>query len=184
VRNVGRVTPRPSLFVNYRRTQFDRVQPVVTALRNVGIECFFDVENIDPLADFPERIRMGIDRSHALLAWWSADYGESDFCLQEFRRAWQHARRHTSDLARRIWIVNPERTVRHIFAGELNSNNFLNPPTADNEADWVDHLLSLAKLAYKSRVLAGPSSCVGGMSSLYESLGREPPENCAQWGGA
>jgi len=97
--------------------QLPRVQPVVKALENIGVGCFLDAESIDPLADFPERIRTGVERSHALLTWWSKDYRESDICLQEFRRAWQHARRQSSDLERRIWVVNPETTAHHIFAG-------------------------------------------------------------------
>ena len=109
--------PRATLFVSYRRTQIARVEPVVSALRVAGIDCFLDVNDIDPLASFPETIRAGIDCSHAFLAWWSHDYGEPDHCLQEFRRAWQHARRQSSDLARRIWVLNPESTANHITAG-------------------------------------------------------------------
>ena len=132
---------RPQLFFSYRRTQLERVQPVVKALESLGVGCFLDVQSIDPLADFPQVIRLGIDRSHAFLAWWSKDYGESDICLQEFRRAWQHARRHSSDLERRIWVVNPEATAHHIFAGELNSKNFLRPPVVGAESDWLQSVL-------------------------------------------
>jgi tetratricopeptide (TPR) repeat protein len=128
------------LFISYRRTQRARVEPLVAKLEHNGVECFLDVQDIDPLGDFPERIRLGIDRSHALLAWWSLDYGDSDFCLQEFRRGWQHARRHSSDLARRIWVVNPEGSAHHIFAGELNSQNFLQPPAPGREAEWANLL--------------------------------------------
>jgi hypothetical protein len=134
------MTSQPKLFVSYRRTQLERVQPVVEALESIGVRCFLDIQNIDPLADFPERIRTGIDRSHALLAWWSKDYSESDICLQEFRRAWQHARRQSSDPERRIWVVNPEITADHIFAGELNCKNFLRPPVIGAESVWLDSL--------------------------------------------
>src|SRR6266404_388246 len=132
---------KPALFISYRRTQIARVQPVVNLLTSAGIECFLDVNDIDPLAAFPDTIRAGIDRSHAFLAWWSLDYGESDPCLQEFRRAWQHARRHSSDLSRRLWILNPEAAANHITAGELNAENFLKPSAPGAETVWANDLL-------------------------------------------
>jgi tetratricopeptide (TPR) repeat protein len=130
----------PSLFISYRRTQTDAVRPVVDALQAAGIDCFFDVEDIDELADFPERVRQGIDASHAMLVWWSADYAQSDHCLAEFRRAWQHARRHSSDVGRRVWLLNPEDTGDHVFAGELNAKNFLSPPAPEQLGAWTREL--------------------------------------------
>ena len=136
-----RMKTTPALFISYRRTHLPQLQRVKRFLEHVGIECFLDVETIDPLANFPDRIREAIGRSHALLAWWSSDYGDSDFCVQEFRIAWQHARRRSSDLVRRIWIVNPEERADHVCSGELDSTNFLKPPSAGGEAAWAEMLL-------------------------------------------
>ena len=97
-----------TLFFSYRRSQLDTVRPIVDALRRAGVEVFFDQDAIDPLASFPDKIRQGIASSHALLAWWSQDYGESDHCLAEYRLAWSHARRHSADVAQRLWVLNPE----------------------------------------------------------------------------
>lgn len=113
------------------------VRLVVDALRAAGIDCFFDIEDIDELADFPECVRQGIDASHAMLAWWSADYAESDHCLAEFRRAWQHARRHSSDVGRRVWVLNPETTGDNVFAGELNTKIFLSLPASEQLGAWA-----------------------------------------------
>src|SRR5574337_122851 len=142
------------LFLSYRRSRKAAVQAAKAALEAAGIDVWLDVEDIDPLADFPERIREGIDSSHAMLVWWSADYAESDICLQELRRGWQHARRHTSDVARRVWVLNPEASGEHIFAGELDSSNFLAPPRPGAEKAWaaalkrrVDALLPEGPLA-------------------------------------
>ena len=55
----------PKLFISYRRTQLDAVRPAVEALRAEGVECFLDLEDIDPLADFPDRICEGIDLDSA-----------------------------------------------------------------------------------------------------------------------
>ncbi len=130
----------PSLFISYRRTRIDAVRQVVDALQAAGIDCFFDVEDIDELVDFPERIRQGIDASHAILVWWSDDYARSDHCLAEFRRAWQHARRHSSDVGRRVWVLNPETSGDHVIGGELNSKNFLSPPATEHLGVWVAKL--------------------------------------------
>jgi len=81
----------PCLFISYRRTQKAPVLRAVEVLRAAGVDCFLDLDDIDPLADFPQRLREGIGASHALLAWWSADYADSDHCLAEFRLAWQQS---------------------------------------------------------------------------------------------
>jgi hypothetical protein len=153
----------PRLFVSYRRTQLAAVQPVVAALTTAGVVCFLDLQAIDPLADFPQRVREGIDTSHAMLVWWSADYGDSDICLAELRRAWQHARRRSSDVGRRVLVLNPEPGGRHVFAGELNAQNFLTPPAAGQEAGWaaalkqrLDALLPEGPLADEHQALPVP----------------------------
>jgi tetratricopeptide (TPR) repeat protein len=132
------------VFISYRRTQLEQVRPLAEVLRATGLEVFFDLDAIDPLADFPERIRDGLARSHAALIFWSKDYADSDICLQELRLAWQHARRHSSDLARRVWILNPEADARHIEAGELGSSNYLVPPAPDTAAAWAGALRARA----------------------------------------
>lgn len=129
-----------TLFFSYRRSQLDTVRPIVDALRHAGVEVFFDQDAIDPLASFPDKIRQGIAASHALLAWWSQDYGESDHCLAEYRLAWSHARRHSADVAQRLWVVNPEADAGHISAGEANASNFLRPPKAGERQAWAENL--------------------------------------------
>lgn len=133
----------PQAFISYRRTQISLAESLVDLLKGAGIQCFLDKEVIKPLEDFPERIRKGIAESHAFLALWSRDYGESDNCLAEFKLAWQHARRQSSDVERRIWVLNPETDASHITAGELNSKNFLSLPIPGQEPMWVENLLSL-----------------------------------------
>lgn len=126
-----------ALFISYRRTHAAQVDAAATLLRAQGLTVFVDRDDIAALADFPQRIRDGIGSSHAMLVWWSADYAASGLCLQELLLGWQHARRHSSDVARRIWIVNPEPDAWHIDAGELSSSNFLVPPPAGGETAWA-----------------------------------------------
>jgi tetratricopeptide (TPR) repeat protein len=146
---------KPALFISYRRTHLPQVQRISKALECTGIECFLDVESIHPLADFPDRIREAIGRCHVFLAWWSTDYCDSDHCLQEFRIAWQHTRRLSSDLVRRIWIVNPQERGDHVFAGELDSKNFLKPPSsAGDEGSWAQMLLQ--RIQSSNLIAEGP----------------------------
>lgn len=127
------VRPRP--FISYRRSL--RYARQWLRWRTPGWSVSSTSKTLTRSPDFPARVRQGIDASHAMLVWWSADYAESDHCLAEFRRAWQHARRHSSDLGRRVWVLNPEPTAHHIFAGELNSENFLAPPAAEKADEWA-----------------------------------------------
>ena len=152
------------LFISYRRSRQAEVVTAKAILEAAGIDVWLDVQDIDPLADFPQRIRDGIDGSHAMLVWWSADYADSDICLRELRLAWQHARRQSSDVARRVWILNPEARGDHVFAGELNASNFLAPPSPDNAEDWaiglknrLDALLPVGPLADERDALPVPA---------------------------
>ena len=103
----------PRIFVSYRRSRAVAVNEAAAALHAAGCEVFVDRDDIDPLADFPARLRAAIDDSHAVLVWWSADYADSDFCMQELRRGWQQARKLSSDVGRRVWVLNPEATAAH-----------------------------------------------------------------------
>ena len=134
------MSARPQLFISYRRSRRSAVVAAQAALQAVGVTVWLDLDDIPPLAEFDRRIREGIDASHAMLVWYSNDYPDSDICLQELRRAWQHARRHSSDVARRVWILNPEASGHHIHAGELNRSNFLAPPVSGQEATWAQSL--------------------------------------------
>lgn len=144
----------PRLFISYRRSRLAQVRPAVEALRVAGIDCWFDLDDIVPLVDFPEHIREGIANSHALLAWWSKDYGDSDHCLAEFKLAWQHARRHSSDVGRRVWVLNPEPSGDQVFAGDLNAKNFLQPPAPGAETAWAQPLLARLQLLVPEGPLA------------------------------
>lgn len=130
------------VFISYRRSQTSLVRPALLALEAAGIRCFFDQHDIDPLAPFPLHLRAAIDSSLAMLIWWSDDYAQSEHCLAEFRRAWQHTRRQSSQLDSRLWLLNPLNTVDHIAAGELGAQNFLQPPQPGHEAAWAQSLAS------------------------------------------
>ncbi len=116
------------LFISYRRSRTAKVIAAGAILDAAGVDVRLDLEDIDLLADFPQRIWEGIDISHALLVCWAADYADSDICLQELRLAWPHAWRRSSGVARRGWILNPEARGNHVLADELNVRK---PPGLD-----------------------------------------------------
>ena len=124
---------RHDLFISYRRSQQAAVLPVIKTLEDAGISCFLDTYEIDPLAAFPEVLRRAIADAKAVLIWWSQDYGDSEYCLEELTLAWQYARAHSSEVGQRLWLVNPEPTNAHIFAGELATQNFLTAESFNNQ---------------------------------------------------
>lgn len=62
------------LFISYARKDQAHVYPFVQALSEAGVEVWIDREEIEPLDEFPARIRDGLGRCHALLAWYSFQY--------------------------------------------------------------------------------------------------------------
>ena len=55
------------LFLSYSRQNKALVYPFVEALTAAGVEVWIDREEIDPLDDFPARIREGLARVRARL---------------------------------------------------------------------------------------------------------------------
>ena len=116
------------LFISYSRRNKEQVYPLADALAQAGIEIWIDREEIDPLDDFPARIRDGLARSHALLAWYSPEYAQSSYCQKELTAAWICTQRLIRDALARILIVNPEEGVVHIAVGDVGRQNYLAEP--------------------------------------------------------
>jgi len=76
-----------------------------------------------------------------VLVWWSRDYAQSRFCMEELRLAWMMSRRHPASEGKRIWILNPEDprlSADHIRAGDLEAYSFLRPPEPPHAVAWVE----------------------------------------------
>lgn len=116
------------LFISYSRRNRDDVYRFVDALRRADVSVWIDLQDIDPLDEFPSRIRDGIAGAHALLAWYSKEYAQSTYCQRELTAAWIAAAGLTRHVASRILIVNPETDVQHIALGDLGTQNFLPAP--------------------------------------------------------
>ena len=119
---------RSGLFISYSRRNKAQVYPFAKALANMGIRIWLDREEIEPLDDFPARIRDGLASSQALLAWYSPEYAQSKYCQKELTAAWICAQRLTRNVLSRILIVNPEESVAHIALGDVGRQNYLAAP--------------------------------------------------------
>ena len=117
------------LFISYSRRNREQVYPLVEALVKAGIDLWIDREEVDPLDDFPARIREGLARSQGLLAWYSSEYAKSSYCQKELTSAWICTQRLARDVLSRILIVNPEENVAHIALGDVGRQNYLAAPT-------------------------------------------------------
>lgn len=116
------------LFISYSRKNRAQVYPFAEALSAAGVGVWIDLEEIDPLDDFPVRIREGIAQCHALLAWYSPEYSRSTYCQKELTAAWICAQRLTRNALSRILIINPADNVAHIALGDLGKQNYLTAP--------------------------------------------------------
>ena len=158
------------LFVSYRRSQSESIDKLCKLLDEHDISVWLDRVDVKEGDDFPERTLQGLAGSHAVLVWWSLDYAESGFCLEEFRLAWMMAHGHPAGEGLRIWILNPENSSKHIRAGDLNAYSYQKPPEAENAAAWADslaaHLDALSSF--------GPLSAKPVRSIYPEWYGRPP----------
>ncbi|MBC7945722.1 MAG: TIR domain-containing protein [Burkholderiales bacterium] len=117
---------------------------------NAGVDVWIDRNEIDPLDNFPDRIREGLAHSHALLAWYSPEYVESSYCQKELTAAWICSQGLTRDVASRIFVLNPETGVAHIALGDIGRQNYLDAPK-----DWTSASVCIEAICQKLSVLSG-----------------------------
>jgi hypothetical protein len=129
------------LFLSYSRRNKAQVYPFAEALTAAGVEVWIDREEIDPLDNFPARIRDGLAQCHALLAWYSPDYAQSSYCQKELIAAWICAQRLTRNILSRILVVNPEEDVAHIALGDVGKQNYLAVPRGSSP--WAPAIRSI-----------------------------------------
>jgi hypothetical protein len=116
---------------------------------------WIDREEIDPLDDFPARIREGIAQCHALLAWYSPEYAQSSYCQKELTSAWICVQRLTRNVLSRILIVNPKDNVAHIALGDVGKQNYLTAPK-----DLASQAASIQSIQQKLAGLSGDFAAV------------------------
>jgi hypothetical protein len=99
------------------------------ALRQKGVECFYDDADIQDLDDIDERIERGLNDSTLMVGWYSDAYPTRRACQWELMSAL------TTD-ARRVIVVNPEPSLDHILPTSLRAHLIPAPPDEDDIEGW------------------------------------------------
>ena len=115
----------PRIFLSYPHTDAEAATRFAGALEAYGFGVWRDAAEIRTGDRYTARIEAGLGASQALVAWFSADYPGSSYCMYELKAAWLRAQVLGGDPLRRIVIVNPERTALHIWPGEVSETQFL-----------------------------------------------------------
>src|SRR5262245_62139030 len=122
------------IFLSYRHSDASSVHRLLGALSAAKLKVWFDDTEIAEFDEITARIRRGLARSKALLAWYSSAYLDSRSCQWELTAAYVAAQRGASTVSERLLIVNPESTSDHIQPIELCDAKFLRLESSSDEA--------------------------------------------------
>jgi hypothetical protein len=155
------------VFISYPRNARARVEPIKARLEALGLDCFFDLENIDGGPNFPDIIDRALRASKTVLCCWSPQYFERPWCMIECR----------DGLAREIMVpVALERFERFAPPADMRHLNYFDL-TAWNGADvhegWNRTLYAIGKLVGRQleTSLKKPSpESNSGFAKLFEEL--------------
>lgn len=157
------------VFVSYSRATRSKVEPIKHKLDALGLDCFFDMHQIDGGANFPDVIDRALRDSKSVLCCWSPQYFQGQWSMIECRDA--IARRNIVPVAvERFEQFAPPADLR-----QINWFDLVDWQGDDDHEDWNRTLLNLGKLV--GRELARPlQSPTGG--AIYASIRTPaaPPE--------
>ena len=82
-------------FISYTKTDKDLAVWIANVLTSEGYSIYMQALDIHPGNDFLERMEVFLDNSENFIAVWSKNYSKSDYCMMEFRAAFNayHAKR-------------------------------------------------------------------------------------------
>jgi hypothetical protein len=148
------------IFLSYAHADIARVSPLVAALRDRGLNVWFDEKDVDVFGGITDAVATGIAESKALVAFYSVVYPERRACQWEMTRAFLSAQRR-ADPRSRVLVINPEPDAAHIFPIELRDARFQRAPGPDP--------------ADTTRVIDGISQHVSGLDGMLgEFVSSEP----------
>lgn len=152
---------RHDLFLSYRRTDAQHVSPLVDALVNRGVTVWQDTREIDDHTSIEHAIKDGLAHVRALLVWYSREYNASPACRWELTTAYLTAQASGADPRRRVLIVNPETSTKHIVLPDLRDQLHLNP------AQWsIDELARRIADKLDNREHGVPAEPLGSLQPL------------------
>lgn len=142
------------VFISYSRSTRARVEPIKHKLDALGLDCFFDMHQIDGGANFPDVIDRALRDSKSVLCCWSPEYFKGQWSMIECRDA----------LARGIIVpVAVNRFEQFAPPADLRQINWFDLVSwagEDDHEDWVRTLQNLGKLI--GRDLTVPSGTHSG----------------------
>ncbi|WP_405615799.1 TIR domain-containing protein [Streptomyces sp. NBC_01508] len=106
------------VFVSYSRSDAQKIDVLVPALRDLGLRVFVDDTAVDDFTSITATITEALSRSKILLALYSADYPQRRACQWELTYAYL-AGQHEGDPRRRTLVINPEPSSDHVHPMEL-----------------------------------------------------------------
>src|SRR5262245_23218266 len=147
------------VFCSYARADEEAVGRQVRALEAHGVAVYLDRAEIADFDGITAYIKRGLERSKALLAYYSATYPTRAPCQWELTAAFLAAQRE-GDPRRRVLVVNPESAADHIEPVELRDAVYCHvSDTGDEQAlarSVAAHVASLDGLLGEVRPLAPP----------------------------
>ena len=111
------------VFLSYHRDDAEIAERLRRALSAEGLEVFFDDHEVEDFESITARLSVGLARSKALLALYSATYPARRACQFELTTAFLAAQR-AGDPRARVLVVNPEEGVEHIAPAEVRDALF------------------------------------------------------------
>ena len=144
------------LFISYRHADAAAVRRLAAALTGVGLSIWIDEQRIEDFASIQRGIEEGLQRSKAVLAWYSLRYPASLACQWELTRAFELAQQE-GDVRRRLLVVNPEADNLHIHPIELRDALYLSAPDDDGAL-----AAAAGKIVARVAGLAGELGAVAG----------------------
>ena len=123
------------VFLSYRHTQLTQVRSLRARLEAHGLTVWIDNNDIPVFSSLQRAIPLGVARSKALIAWYSDDYEDSEYCNWELIAAYIAAEGCGKGFEGRIFVLNPKKTREHISRSLLNDQ--VGPDCHDlDDAGW------------------------------------------------
>jgi hypothetical protein len=113
-------------------------------LTELGIEVFFDEDDIEDFDAIKDRVRAGMAESALFLSWYSDAYISRRAC------DWELTAAVAVDPAR-VFVINPEPGIEHILPTSLRANLIAAAPGADDTEGWATLARRIADRARATR---------------------------------
>jgi cell division septum initiation protein DivIVA len=134
------------VFISYPRASRSKAEPIKAKLEALGLDCFFDLENIDGGQNFPDIIDRALRTSKAVLCCWSPSYFERPWCMIECRDGYSR------NILAPVALEAFDKFAPPADLRQVNFFNLTDWDGGDAHEDWNRTLLTLGRLVGRERV--------------------------------